>query len=422
LGAPDKAPWLGRLLYDDYDVAAMALRGLNAARGRLPGRPEQPPELGPDAFADAIAGPGTLQPRYFLEYPHTALLLFLLPYLPPKTAQALDVPPAVADARYNDLIEYTPQTDRERLLWRQFRWAARVYAACMTVCLLLLIIVLRRSYGPGLPGPGFLWLLLLPGSLYFTVNRFDILPALLVALSLACLGRRRLLLSAVCLGLATLVKVYPVVMAPLIVRHLAVRARPALTWTTAYALTVAAVLLPTLALIGWEATLAPYRFQLARPLEGPYTIYGFLLPSALGTDHPAAIAVRLGILGLTLALLLRRRPADLADLLRRETVLLAVLLLLATFFSPQWLLWLTPLVIPLAASDRRLAWSYAALDVSSYLIFPVAYDYGVLLPWLVPQVLAYARFGALLALAAAGCRPRLLTSTAAAAPEIMVAP
>src|SRR5262245_57431448 len=39
---PDKAPWLGRLVYDDFDVTAYAVRGLNAHAGRTPGLEEEP--------------------------------------------------------------------------------------------------------------------------------------------------------------------------------------------------------------------------------------------------------------------------------------------------------------------------------------------------------------------------------------------
>jgi hypothetical protein len=95
---------------------------------------------------------------------------------------------------------------------------------------------------------------------------------------------------------------------------------------------------------------------------------------------------------------------------------------LPAFFSPQWLLWLAPLVIPLAAGDRRLAWTFAALDVLSYLIFPIAYDWGPTLPEFVRPVLALARFGTLFALAALAYWSCLLTSTAGDAPEIMVRP
>src|SRR5262249_46321941 len=35
---PDRAPWLGRLVYDDWDWSAVLLRGLNASLGRKAGR------------------------------------------------------------------------------------------------------------------------------------------------------------------------------------------------------------------------------------------------------------------------------------------------------------------------------------------------------------------------------------------------
>jgi hypothetical protein len=421
-GPPDNAAWLARWLYDDYDVTAMALRGLNAARGRTPGRLDQPPRVGADTLASAVDRPGTLRPRYFLEYPHAALLLFWLPYLSGEDVRTLDVHPAIADAHHGDVAEFEPETDSERRLWRQFRRAARFYETCMTACLLLLMAVLRAGYGPDLPGPGPVWLLLLPGSLYFTLNRFDILPTLLVALSLACLGRRRLVLSAVFLGLATLVKLYPIVLAPLVIRNLAVRGRPAWTWIAAYTLSLAAVLVPTWALLGAQATLAPYLFQLARPPEHGYTIYGHLLPLGLGSSHPWAIIFRLGAIALTLAILFHQRPTDLAGLLGRCTILLVVFVSLPAFFTPQWLLWLTPLVIPLAAADRRMAWAFVALDLLTYLIFPVAYDWGPTQPALLRPVLAIARFASLFAIAVLAWRPRLLTSTAGDRPEIIRVP
>src|SRR5262249_45448633 len=105
LGEPDAAPWLGRLVYDDYDVTAMALRGLNADRGRTPGQLEPPPALPSDDFHALLSEPVAARPRYFLEYPPAALLLFCLPWEwnPPPT-----VPAAVLDACHNSLVEHEP--------------------------------------------------------------------------------------------------------------------------------------------------------------------------------------------------------------------------------------------------------------------------------------------------------------------------
>ena len=97
----------------------------------------------------------------------------------------------------------------------------------MMACGLGLVVVLRCGYEPGggLSSSGLL--LLLPAALYFTLNRFDMLPALLTALSLACLGRRWTAASALFLAAATIVKVYPVLLAPLVLRHLLAERRGA---------------------------------------------------------------------------------------------------------------------------------------------------------------------------------------------------
>jgi hypothetical protein len=44
------APELGRLVYDDYDMTAYALRGLNASLGRTAARMDDPPYLGREQF------------------------------------------------------------------------------------------------------------------------------------------------------------------------------------------------------------------------------------------------------------------------------------------------------------------------------------------------------------------------------------
>src|SRR5438128_1559788 len=108
--APDKAPWLNRAVYDDWDLTAMALRGLNASIGRIAGRADNPEQLPDEQYARLLQEPLPLQPRYYLEYPHAALLLFWLPYwLDPLP----DAPVALCDGGYGNIVEHRPQNDNE---------------------------------------------------------------------------------------------------------------------------------------------------------------------------------------------------------------------------------------------------------------------------------------------------------------------
>jgi hypothetical protein len=377
LGEPEFFPGLGRTVYDDYDVTAYAIRGLNAELGRTAGRLDDPcRQRRPPA---TLTAPGARNPladsRYYLEYPHAALVLFRLPYrLPPAVG---DLPPAaeVADACHNDVVEYLPRSRAEWELWRKFRHATDVYAAAGVACLLALMAVTRWGYRPdgSLAGPA--WLFLLPACLYFSANRFDVLPAVGLALSLALLGRGWMAGSAVCLGVATMVKIYPGLVAVLVVRYLGGRPRDMARWTAVYALTLAAVGAVTVASTGWEATLAPYRVQLGRSLEG-LTFYGAVLPRVLGGDTAVSKGARLGFVLVVLIALAWRRPTGLESLLRRSALALIAFLAVQVFYSPQWVLWLIPLLAPLAGWGLRspVTWLVVGLDLVTYATFPVAFD------------------------------------------------
>jgi hypothetical protein len=110
--------------------------------------------------------------------------------------------------------------------------------------------------------------------------------------------------------------------------------------------------------------------QLARPLEPKsWTLYGRVLPLELGHAKNARLAILAGA-GLALVL---TRPKNLHGVLRRCSVLLLVFISLAVFWSPQWVVWFLPLVVPLAARRRWLVINCVAIDAMNYLQFPVLF-------------------------------------------------
>jgi hypothetical protein len=369
MGPPDAAPWLHSSLYDDYDATALALRGLNAARGRMAGAADPPTPRNPDDFNRTLDNPRqSLKPRYHLEYPPSTLLLFRVGWV--GQADLESFPPAILDGDYNAIVQHMPRDEQESRWWGQFRRAMQTNMLLMVVCGLGLTAVLRAGYEPGggLSSSGLL--LLLPASLYFTLNRFDVLPALLTALSFACLGRRWTAASAVFLAAAMMVKVYPVLLAPLVLRYLIPEWHRAGLWVLCYTGTALAFLLPPLLLEGWPTVWESFHFQLTRePM--PFTAYGPLLPLSLAANDAAGRAFRLGTLALTIVALCRTRPADVASLLRRGAVILIVFIGLSVTFSPQWVLWLAPLYLPLTKRNYLLTGLIIALDLATYFTFPV---------------------------------------------------
>jgi uncharacterized membrane protein len=212
--------------------------------------------------------------------------------------------------------------------------------------------------------------------------RFDVIPTLFTALSLVCLGRRRWLIAGALLGLATLVKVYPILLAPLILRYLCVSGasdgrgwRAALLWVAGGVGVAACCLLPQLWSSGWESVWSPYQFQLHRE-PFMWTPYGYYLPSSLAANTSVARGFRLGTLVVAVLGLAAWPVRDLASVLRRGAVILIVFISLSVVFSPQWILWLAPLLLPLASRSWPLTILVVALDLTTYLMWP----YGLVLP------------------------------------------
>lgn len=373
LGDPKVAPWLGRLLYDDYDWTAVALRGLNARAGRSPGRIDDPCDdpLSKEPLYESLKQERPLRSQYFLEYPHTAVWLFELgQYF--SSLPSAGISPAILDACHNRVVEFEPESPTEQSLWQGFRRAIRVYEVMTIASLMGLMVVIRLGYHPDW-NTGSIGYLILPAVLYFTLNRFDIWPALLTAGGLACLGRDRFAASGILLGAAAMVKVFPILLAPLVFAYLWRRGRGVRVWSIALASTVLVLFLLPLVRYGWQATWAPYQYQLTRPLEG-YTLYGLFLPEAMSQSGPPWNIIRLAILGITLGVLLLRPPSSLIGLLRRGAMVLIVFLSLQLFYSPQWIIWLIPLLVPLVGVQRFVGPLLIGLDAITYLTFPVVYD------------------------------------------------
>jgi hypothetical protein len=395
LGPPDWAPELDHKLYDDFDPIVMVQHALSARLGQVAGLPTYP-EACWEEFAAELDSDRPPDPQYCLEYPHAAVYVFRLDLLQPSPPR---IPAVVADRCFINLLHYRPESERDRELWRYLRRAIRIHYLVMLACFLGLVAVLRSGYEPGGGLSSNCLLMALPSAVFFSINRFDIVPALLTALSLWCLGRRRFAASAVFLALGAAVKVYPVLLSPLFVRYLWAERRAAVVWTLTFAAALGGLLAWPLLQFGWEAFAAPYRFQLSRVCTMAVTIYHSLLPESLSETTPVARGFRLGSVVVTIGLMVLPRMPDLAALLRRSAVVLIVFQCVQNFFSPQFYLWLLPLLLPLTARHRGLVWMVVGLDLLTFMGFagaPTEWMYGQ-----VPRV-RFLLFGAVIVMLIVG--------------------
>lgn len=361
-----------RVVYEDVDNAAFVLRSVNAEQGRLGGRPDEPDGIEPADFPEYAAGNPPLEPRYFTDYPPLALYLFRLGFRlsdPP----AGPVNSAVLDSNYFNVSHYEPTSEFDRELWRSFRVSQRIYSAVFLAALLGVMWLTYVGVGANGRAKGPVWLLVLPGVLYFAGCRYDILPAALTLFAVAATDRRPLL-AAVLLGLATALKLYPLVVAPILLRSAAGSVREAAKWCAAFAVPLVASYLPMLLTDGVQGVLGPFKFQMSRPAEQWWIFYGRVIPAGLALAGGLSSVFRAVVLLAVVGGMALRRPPDVESLLRRCAVAVLLFISLQVFFSPQWWLWAAVLLVPLASRSPRLAAAVVLSDLIIYLGFPVVFD------------------------------------------------
>jgi uncharacterized membrane protein len=235
---------------------------------------------------------------------------------------------------------------------------------------------------------------LLLGSVILT--RFDLWPAALVVGALAALVSGRDRLAHVILGLAAAAKLYPAVLLPVALIWVVRRRGPreALLAGATFAGVVAVVFVPFVILSPagvWDSLTA----QLDRPLQieslgaaillaahqlglyaptvdashGSQNLAGSL-PNALAT---ASTVLQLAALAI-LYVLFARAPQDRDRLLAASAGAVVAFIAFGKVLSPQFLIWLLPLV-PLVASGAGITacWVLAAALVTTQLWFPSRY-------------------------------------------------
>ena len=231
-------------------------------------------------------------------------------------------------------------------------------------------------------------------------TRFDLLPAALVAGAVAALVWDRPRAGLILLGLAVTVKIYPAVLLPLALAYVWRRRgrREAVVGGTIAAVAAACVVVPFLAISPgglWEAVDS----QLGRPLQveslgaailvsahhlagvsvfmveshGSQNLAG-AAPDAIASIQSAALVVLLAATWIAFS----RRNRTIDELIAWSAGTVALTVALGKVLSPQFLIWLVPLV-PLVGGRRGVAASVVlgAAMVLTQAWFPGRYlDYA----------------------------------------------
>jgi hypothetical protein len=324
---------------------------------------------------------------FAVEYPPGALPVFVVP--------------ALGDAGF--------ETFRVR-----FEALMAFFGEAMIVCVAMALVALGAGRKRLVTALGFVSLA--PLALGPVVlSRFDLWPAALVAAALAALVSGRVRLGHVALGAAVAAKLYPVVLAPIAVAYVWRREgrREALLCAAALAAVVGIVFAPFLVLAPgglwhslWDQASRPLQIESlgAGLLQVAHQVFGtaITMESSHGSQNlvgsaPDVLAALQSVLQIAALVavwvLFARGSAGRGRLVQASAAALVAFIVLGKVLSPQFLIWLIP-VVPLISigreSHRRGVVAlvlFAAALVLTQLWFPYRYwqlvAFGALESWLV---------------------------------------
>lgn len=221
-------------------------------------------------------------------------------------------------------------------------------------------------------------LLLLPPTLYFVVNRFDILPALLCVIALKMANEKKWVFSSIILSLATFTKWYPILIFPGFFMFASIQENK-LQWKMIFFFLITSLLViaPTYLLGGMEAVLFPYQFHMARGMEFvalPVLINDFLRNVAnimVSQNYYFLFFFILQIYSPLLILFLKINTLE--RLVKYCIIAISIFILFSRISSPQWFIWLLPFLI-ISINNKIDIWIIVLYNIVTYLSFPIVFD------------------------------------------------
>lgn len=225
----------------------------------------------------------------------------------------------------------------------------------------------------------YIYFLLLPAPLYFALNRFDVLPATICTLTLFMVNKEKWGYAAVLLALGTFTKWYPALLLfPILIYMQKTNPKPEriLKFLILFFATSFLIVLPTYLSGGMNAILAPYLFHNNRGAEilslpGLIEVILLELTSIHLEQVLNIIFLLLQIIAIPFLFFTRLNTFE--KLLNWCLLIITLYILFARIYSPQWILWVFPLLI-ISSRDKidiGLIWIYG---IVTYIGFPLIFD------------------------------------------------
>jgi hypothetical protein len=266
-------------------------------------------------------------------------------------------------------------------MWLNTHLQFVVYTAFFSLEMIIILFFAFKALLELLPSSqsNYAFLLLLPPTIYFSYNRFDILPAFLCLIAYSASTKKQWILVSILLALATFTKWYPALLFPGFLIY-ATRLESKFQWkmVLTFSITCLGILILSYLQGGAQAILTPYEFHVSRNMESvafPVLIYDLIRNlSGININLPHYFLF-LFIISISIPVLVFFVSLDsLGALTSYCIVTISTFVLFSRIWSPQWFLWVIPFLIISIKSEKAVI-LIITYNIITYLCFPVIYDF-----------------------------------------------
>ena len=268
-----------------------------------------------------------------------------------------------------------------RLLVSKFpenlQWGAFLAVFSLGMILVLFFTIKALAKSTLIKNPAYAWLMLLPPVVYFSYSRFDILPAFLTLWAYAYAREERWKMAGFILSVATFTKWYPILLLPGFFVY-ATMMKKRMEWSPLVVFVVTTLVIHSVVYWqgGWDAIVSPYLYHTRRGMESiafPRLIY-LLLSHFVAIKLSAYLFVFFVLQILFPVLLMLFAKIDsLEALAHYGIVVIGMFILCSRIWSPQWFLWIMPLLI-LTINKRIDVFLIILFSFVVFASFPIAHD------------------------------------------------
>ncbi|MCP4133093.1 MAG: hypothetical protein GY754_19155 [bacterium] len=222
-------------------------------------------------------------------------------------------------------------------------------------------------------------LMLLPASLYFTSIGFDIVPVFLCILSLYQFNKKNLKISVFILALGVLTKWYLILIFPIYLSYCYSESkkinRQMIELIAIFCFTGIIGICTTLFWGGAEAAMVPYTFHSGRSFNHESLIYflHFVLKTIhINIENKFVFLLFFMLQFSMVPLALVAKIDTIQKVIKWSALSILTFMFFAKFNTPQWILWILPLLI-LGVEKRRDIIIIIVFDIVTFLYYPITY-------------------------------------------------